>query len=101
MGLFYHVLVYMGDLHLVNPAMTLSILDTDILIMVQQVSLMMFSLNTLDYHMSLLLLSTLIKIPLLEGRVMTNASALPVQRQVLEQLFITDPKVGFGQAALL
>ena len=32
---------------------------------------------------------------------MTNASALPVQRQVLEQLFITDPKVGFGQAALL
>ena len=32
---------------------------------------------------------------------MTNASALPVQRQVLEQLFITDPKVGFGQAPLL
>ena len=29
---------------------------------------------------------------------MTNASALPVQRQVLEQLFITDPKVGFGHA---
>ena len=55
MGLFYHVLVYMGDLHLVNPAMTLSILDTDILIMVQQVSLMMFSLNTLDYPMSLTL----------------------------------------------
>ena len=45
--------------------------------------------------------NTLIKISLLEGRVMTNASALPVQRQVLEQLFITDPKVGFGQAALL
>ena len=45
--------------------------------------------------------TTLIKISLLEGRVMTNASALPVQRQVLEQLFITDPKVGFGQAALL
>ena len=44
---------------------------------------------------------TLIKISLLEGRVMTNASALPVQRQVLEQLFITDPKVGFGQAPLL
>ena len=43
----------------------------------------------------------LIKISLLEGRVMTNASALPVQRQVLEQLFITDPKVGFGQAPLL
>ena len=47
------------------------------------------------------LMQTLIKISLLEGRVMTNASALPVQRQVLEQLFITDPKVGFGQAALL
>ena len=44
---------------------------------------------------------TLIKIPLLEGRVMTNASALPVQRQVLEQLFISDPKVGFGRAPLL
>ena len=40
---------------------------------------------------------TLIKFSLLEGRVMTNASALPVQRQVLEQLFISDPKVGFGQ----
>ena len=31
---------------------------------------------------------------------MTNASALPVQRQVLEQLLITDQKVGFGHASL-
>ena len=53
------------------------------------------------YLTSITVLSALIKISLLEGRVMTNASALPVQRQVLEQLFITDPKVGFGQAALL
>ena len=44
---------------------------------------------------------TLIKIPLPKGRVLTNASALPVQRQVLEQLFITDPKVAFGHASLL
>ena len=31
---------------------------------------------------------------------MTNASALPVHRQVLEQLLITDQKVGFGHASL-
>ena len=44
--------------------------------------------------------NTLIKISLPKGRVMTNASALPVQRQVLEQLLITDQKVGFGHASL-
>ena len=27
MGQFHHVLVYMGDLHLVHPALNLSILD--------------------------------------------------------------------------
>ena len=48
MGLFHHVLVYMVDLHLVLPSLNLSILDAGILIMVQQVSLMMFSLNMLD-----------------------------------------------------
>ena len=45
--------------------------------------------------------AALIKISLLKGRVLTNTSALPVQRQVLEQLFITDPKVAFGHASLL
>ena len=37
MGLFHHVLVYMGDLHLVLPSLNLSIQDAGILIMVQQV----------------------------------------------------------------
>ena len=37
-GLFHHVLVYIGDLHLVHPALNLSILDAGILIMVQQVT---------------------------------------------------------------
>ena len=32
MGLFHHVLVYMGDLHLVHPALNLSILDAGILV---------------------------------------------------------------------
>ena len=50
--------VYMGDLHLVYPALNLSILDASILIMVQQVSLMMFSLNMVDYSMSFLLPSS-------------------------------------------
>ena len=54
MGLFHRVLVYMGDLHLVHPALNLSVLDSGILIMVQQVSLMMFSLSTVDYPMSFL-----------------------------------------------
>ena len=58
MGLFHHVLVYMGDLQLVFSALNLSTLDTAILIMVQYVSLMMFSLNIVDYPMSFLLLSS-------------------------------------------
>ena len=49
MGLFHNVLVYMGDLHLVLLALNLSIMDAGILIMVQQVRLMMFSLNIMDY----------------------------------------------------
>ena len=55
-GLFDHVLVYMGDLHLVHHALNLSILEAGLL--VQQVSLMMFSLTMVDYPMSFLLLST-------------------------------------------
>lgn len=35
-GLFHHVLIYMGDLHLVLPALNLSTLEAGILIMVQQ-----------------------------------------------------------------
>ena len=58
MGLFQHVLVYMGDLHLVPPALNLSILDAAILILVQQVSLMMFNLSMVDYRMYILSLST-------------------------------------------
>ena len=58
MGLFHHVLVYMGDLHLVHPALNWSILNVGISIMVQQVSLMMFSLTMVDYPMSFLLLSS-------------------------------------------
>ena len=41
--MFHHAIVYMGDLHLVHPALNLSILDfldAGILIMMQQVSLM-------------------------------------------------------------
>ena len=57
MGLFHRVLVYMGDPHLVHHALNLSVLDAGILIMVQQVSLMMFSLNMVDYPMSFLLKS--------------------------------------------
>ena len=47
-GLFLHVLVYMGekvDLHLVHPALNLSILDAGILRMAQQVRLIMFFLT--------------------------------------------------------
>ena len=58
MGLFHHVPVYMGDLHLVHPALNLSILNAGILIMVQQVSLIMFSLTMVDFPMSFLLLSS-------------------------------------------
>ena len=56
-GLFHHILNYMVDLHLVHPALNLSTLDAGILILMQQVSLMMFSLNMVDYPMSFLLLS--------------------------------------------
>ena len=52
--MFHNVLVYMGDLHLVLPSLNLCILDAGILIMVQQVSLMMFFLNMVDYPMSFL-----------------------------------------------
>ena len=42
--------LYMGDLHFVFPALNLSIiLDTGILIIVQQARMMMFSLNMVDY----------------------------------------------------
>ena len=56
--LFNIVLFNMGDLHLVLPALNLSTLNTGILIMMQQVRLMMFSLNMVDYSMSFFLLST-------------------------------------------
>ena len=58
MGLLHHALVFMGDLQLVDPALNLSTLDAGILIMVQKVSLTMFSLNMVDYPMSFLSLST-------------------------------------------
>ena len=58
--MFHHVLIYMGDLHLVLPALNLSTLDAGILIMVQHVRLKMFSLNMWDYSMSFLLLSNYI-----------------------------------------
>ena len=48
----------MGDLHLVLPALNLSTLNAGILIMMQQVRLMMFSLNMVDYSTPFLLLST-------------------------------------------
>ena len=48
----------MGILHVVLPALNLSTLNAGILIMMQQVRLMMFSQNTVDYSMSFLLLST-------------------------------------------
>ena len=57
-GLFHHDLIYMGDLHLVLPVLNLSALDAGILILVQQVRMMMFSLNMVDNSVSLFLLST-------------------------------------------
>ena len=51
------VLIHMGDLHLVLPALNLYTLDAGILIMVQQVRLMMFSFNMVDYSMSFMLKS--------------------------------------------
>ena len=56
--LFHHVLFNMGDLHLDLPALNLSTLNAGILIMMQQVRLMMFSLNMEDYSMSFLTLSS-------------------------------------------
>ena len=60
MGLFHHVLVYMGDLQLVHTELNLSTLDAGILTMMRQVSFMMFSLNMVDYPKSFLLLSTVV-----------------------------------------
>ena len=48
----------MGVLHVVLPALNLSTLNAGILIMMQQLRLMMFSLNMVDYSMSLLSLYT-------------------------------------------
>ena len=56
--LFHHVLFNMADLHLVLPALNLSTLNAGISIMMQQVRLMMFSLNMVDYSMSFLSLYT-------------------------------------------
>ena len=56
--MLHHVLIHIGDLHLFLPALNLSILDAGILMMVQQVKLMMFLLNMVDYPMSFILLST-------------------------------------------
>ena len=50
--------IRIGDIKLVLPNLNLCILDAGILIMVQKVSLMMFSLNMVEYHMSFLSLST-------------------------------------------
>ena len=58
MGLFHYALVFMGDLQLVDPALNLSTLDAGILILMEEVSLMMFSLNMVDSPMSFLLLSS-------------------------------------------
>ena len=56
--MFHYVLVYMEDQQLVYSALKLYTLDAGILIMVQYVSLMMFSLNMVDYPMSFLLLAS-------------------------------------------
>ena len=56
--LFYIVLFNMGDLHLVLTALNLSTLNAGILIMIEHVRLMMFSLNMVDHFMFFLLLST-------------------------------------------
>ena len=48
----------MGDLHLLLPELNLSTLNGGILIMLQKVRLMMFSLNMVDYSMSFLSLYT-------------------------------------------
>ena len=56
-GLLHQVHIHIGDLHFVLPALNLSNLDAGIFIMVQQVRMMMFSLDMVDYPMSSLLLS--------------------------------------------
>ena len=56
--LFHIVLLNMGYMHLVLPALNLYTLNAGILIMMHQVRLMMFSLNMVDYSMSFLLLSS-------------------------------------------
>ena len=48
----------MGDLYLALPVLNLSTLNAGILMMVQQVRSMMFTLNMEDYSMSFLLLSS-------------------------------------------
>ena len=58
LALFHIVLFNLGDLHLVLPALNFSTLNASIFIMMQQVRLMMFSLNMVDYTMSFLSLST-------------------------------------------
>ena len=45
----------MGDLHFVLPALNLSTLQAGILIRMQEVRLMMISLNMVDYSMSFVL----------------------------------------------
>ena len=56
--LFNIVLFNMGDLHLVLPALNLSTMNAGILILMQHVKLIMFSLNMVDYSTPFLLLST-------------------------------------------
>ena len=56
--LFHHVLINIGNLHLVLPALNLSTLNVGILLMMQQVRRRMFSLNMVDYSMSFLSLYT-------------------------------------------
>ena len=58
LALFHIVLFNLEDLHLVLPARNFSTLNASIFIMMQQVRLMMFSLNMVDYTMSFLSLST-------------------------------------------
>ena len=55
---YHSFLVDLGDMHLVPPALNFSTLNAGILIMMEQVRLIMFSLNMVDYSMSLLSLST-------------------------------------------
>ena len=58
--LFNHVLIYMGNLHLVLHELNLSTLNAGILIIMHQVRLMMFSLNMVDCPISFLSLSRIL-----------------------------------------